>query len=160
MGSNLLGQQVSFGNFDFFLQGIAIDFDDFHAVEQGADALDIMGIPAGIWGLLSTLPFLYILYVLFIELGKSLSRQSKAVQTKIKLLRILLIATWGVYPITFILAMGTNDAPSFQEVVNREVGYSIADILAKCVFGLIIFTVARIKSAEESKEFAAAELRD
>jgi hypothetical protein len=68
-----------------------------------------------------------------------------------------LIATWGVYPITFITAMNSTGAPSAQEVMNRELGYSIADILAKCVFGLIIFTVARVKSAEESKDFAAAE---
>ena len=122
--------------------------------------LTVFGISdPGIWGLLSTIPFLYILYVLFIELGKSLSRQSKAVQTKIKLLRILLIATWGVYPITFILAMGQTafDANRF---VAREVGYTIADILAKCLFGLIIFSVARIKSAEDDKEYAKHEFKD
>jgi hypothetical protein len=44
-----------------------------------------------------------------------------------------------------------------SEVVAREVGYTIADILAKCLFGLLIFSIARIKSAEESKEHAAAE---
>ena len=112
-----------------------------------------------IWGLLSTLPFLYILYVLFIELGKSLSRQSEAVRKKVQLLRILLIATWGVYPITFVMAMGSTgfDASHF---VAREVGYSIADILAKCLFGLIIYSIARVKSAEDDKEFAKVEFRD
>ena len=115
---------------------------------------------ASIWGLLSTIPFLYIMYVLFIEIGKSLSAQSPKVQGLLKSARVLLVATWGVYPITFILAMNDKGVPSFDAVVTREIGYSIADILAKCVFGLIIFTVARIKSAEESKEFAAAELRD
>ncbi len=125
----------------------------------GDAKLELWGISAGIWGLLSTLPFLYILYVLFIELGKSLSRQSEAVQKKVQLLRILLIATWGVYPITFILAMGqtTFSADAF---VAREVGYSIADVLAKCLFGLIIFTIARIKSAEDDAAFAASEFRD
>jgi len=54
---------------------------------------------ASLWGLLSTIPFLYILYVLFVELGKSLERQSAPVQRKIKELRLLLLATWGVYPI-------------------------------------------------------------
>jgi hypothetical protein len=42
----------------------------------------------------------------------------------------------------------------------REIGYSIADITAKCVFGLIIYSIARIKSAEDSKEFAASEFKD
>jgi branched-subunit amino acid permease len=43
--------------------------------------------------------------------------------------------------------------------VLREVGYSIADILAKCLFGLVIFTIARVKSAEDSEEFAKEEVR-
>jgi bacteriorhodopsin len=120
----------------------------------------LFGLSNGMWGLLSTIPFLYILYVLFIEIGKSLSSQSEKVQRMLKNARLLLIATWGVYPITFILAMNNTGAPSFESVVSREIGYSIADILAKCVFGLIIFTIARIKSGEESKEFAAAEFRD
>ena len=137
-----------------------------------AAAMIILGFPgdmkmdllykgdASLWGLFSTIPFLYIMYVLFVEIGKSLSSQSPKVQGLLKSARVLLVATWGVYPITFILAMGDTGVPSFDAVVARELGYSLADILAKCVFGLIIFTVARIKSAEESKEFAAAELRD
>jgi bacteriorhodopsin len=125
----------------------------------GDAKLDLFGIGASWWGLFSTIPFLYILYVLFIELGKSLSRQSEAVQKKVKLVRILLIATWGVYPITFILAMGSTGFNASQ-FVAREVGYSIADILAKCLFGLIIFSIARIKSAEDDKEFAKSEFKD
>jgi bacteriorhodopsin len=125
----------------------------------GDAKLDIMGIAPSVWGLLSTIPFLYILYVLFIELGKSLTKQSEAVQRKVKLLRLLLIATWGVYPITFILAMGSTSFNA-NEFVAREVGYSIADVLAKCLFGLVIFSIARIKSAEESAEFAKSEFKD
>jgi branched-subunit amino acid permease len=49
------------------------------------------------------------------------------------------------------------DANAF---VAREVGYTIADILAKCLFGLIVFSIARIKSAEDDKEFAKTEFRD
>jgi len=97
------------------------------------------------------------MYVLWVELTKSLSSQSEKVRKIFLGLRLLLIATWGVYPITFILAMGQEGAPSASDVVSREVGYSIADILAKCLFGLIIFSIARIKSAEDDKAFAAAE---
>ena len=127
----------------------------------GDAKIAILNIPneASVWGLLSTIPFIYILYVLFIELGKSLVRQSAEVQKKVRILRLLLIATWGVYPITFILAM--SDAPATaDQFVAREVGYTIADILAKCLFGLIIYSIARIKSAEDDKEFAKAEFKD
>ena len=119
--------------------------------------MDILGISdPGIWGALSTIPFLYIMYVLWVELTKSLASQSEKVRKLFTGLRLLLIATWGVYPITFILAMG-NPVPTASDVVAREVGYTIADILAKCLFGLIIFSIARIKSAEDDKNFAAQE---
>jgi bacteriorhodopsin len=120
----------------------------------------LFGLSNSMWGLLSTIPFLYIMYVLFVEISKSLAAQSPKVQAMLKGARLLLVATWGVYPITFILAMNNTGAPSFSDVVAREVGYSIADILAKCAFGLLIFTVARIKSGEESKEFASSEFKE
>jgi bacteriorhodopsin len=123
----------------------------------GDAKIDLFDLPPSMWGLLSTIPFLYIMYVLWVELSKSLSAQSEKVRKMFLALRLLLIATWGVYPITFITAMNSTGAPTASEVVSREIGYSIADILAKCLFGLMIFAIARIKSAEESKEHAAAE---
>ena len=104
------------------------------------------------YGVLSTIPFLYILYVLFVELGKSLDNQPAGVAETVGRLRLLLIATWGVYPISYILGMGDGMA-SAQQFVGVQVGYTIADILAKCVFGLTIYKIARMKSmAEGMKE--------
>ena len=100
-----------------------------------------------LYGVLSTLPFLYILYVLFVELGKSLDRQPAGVAETIGRLRLLLIATWGVYPIAYIFnIVGDASASSF---VTVQVGYTIADVLAKCVFGLTILKIARMKSIAE-----------
>jgi len=103
-----------------------------------------------IWGVLSTLPFLYILYVLFVELGKSLDRQPEGVAATVGRLRLLLIATWGVYPISYLLPI-LSDTPATDpgSFVNRQIGYTIADVLAKCVFGLTIYKIARLKSAAE-----------
>ena len=100
-----------------------------------------------LYGVLSTLPFLYILYVLFVELGKSLDRQPAGVAATVGRLRLLLIATWGVYPIAYIFnIVGDASASSF---VTVQVGYTIADVLAKCVFGLTILKIARMKSHAE-----------
>lgn len=123
----------------------------------GDTKMELFGLSNSMWGLLSTIPFVYILYVLFVELSKSLKSQSERVRKILSGARLLLLASWGVYPITFILAMNSTGAPTVQEVVSREIGYSIADIVAKCIFGLMIFAVARIKSAEEDKAHAAAE---
>ncbi len=100
-----------------------------------------------LFGVLSTIPFLYILYVLFVELGKSLDRQPEGVAATVGRLRLLLIATWGVYPIAYIFnIVGDASASSF---VTVQVGYTVADILAKCVFGLTILKIARMKSMAE-----------
>ena len=100
-----------------------------------------------LYGVLSTIPFLYILYVLFVELGKSLDRQPAGVAETVGRLRLLLIATWGVYPIAYIFnIVGDESASSFVAV---QVGYTIADILAKCVFGLTILKIPRMKSHAE-----------
>ena len=100
-----------------------------------------------LYGVLSTIPFLYILYVLFVELSKSLDRQPAGVAETVGRLRLLLIATWGVYPIAYIFnIVGDASASSF---VTVQVGYTIADVLAKCVFGLTILKIARMKSMAE-----------
>ena len=121
----------------------------------GDAQLDFL-FPAPVWGALSTIPFLYILYVLFVELGRSLERQSPAVRKKVSNLRWLLLASWGVYPIAFIFNM---NADGFEAVpfVAREVGYTIADVTAKCVFGLMIYGIARTKSFEDDPAFAEQE---
>jgi bacteriorhodopsin len=102
-----------------------------------------------LWGVLSTLPFLYILYVLFVELGKSLDRQPEGVAATVGRLRMLLIATWGVYPIAYMMPLLGSDASDPQAFVWRQVGYTVADVLAKCLFGLTIFKIARMKSLAE-----------
>ena len=100
-----------------------------------------------LYGVLSTLPFIYILYVLFVELGKSLDRQPEGVAATVGRLRLLLIATWGVYPIAYIFNI-VGDASS-SSFVTVQVGYTLADVLAKCVFGLTILKIARMKSMAE-----------
>lgn len=101
-----------------------------------------------VYGVLSTLPFLYILYVLFVELTKSLDRQPEGVVKTVKNLRLLLLATWGVYPISYILGMGAGD-PTSNGFVGVQVGYTIADVAAKCIFGLTLLKIARLKSHAE-----------
>jgi bacteriorhodopsin len=112
----------------------------------------------GIWGALSTIPFLYILYVLWVELSKSMTTQPNQVRKDLNGLRLLLLATWGVYPIAYLLPqLGIDSAEAF---VWRQVGYSVADVLAKCLFGLLIYKIAREKSFADDEAFAAQEIKE
>jgi bacteriorhodopsin len=108
-----------------------------------------------VFGLLSTVPFLDILYVLFVELTRSLDRQPAAVRRTVSRMRILLVATWGVYPIAYLVPLlGFDGADAW---VGKQAGYSIADILAKALYGLLIYRIARLKSFADDPGFAAVE---
>jgi len=108
--------------------------------------------PRLLWGTLSTLPFIYLLYVLFVELSKSLDRQPEEVRSTVGKLRIMLVGLWGVYPIAYLFPVfGFSGGGAF---VARQAGYSLADILAKGAFGLVIYKIARVKSAVDDPQYA------
>ena len=107
-----------------------------------------------LWGVLSTIPFLYILYVLWVELGKPLATQPAEVQWLLSLARIVIVVTWMFYPIAYAIR-GDSLPGAFPHiiegvggtgVVGTQIGYAIADITAKAGFGLLIFFIARAKT--------------
>lgn len=108
-----------------------------------------------LWWVLSMLPFLYIMYVLWIELSKSLDRQPASARGLISAARLLILVSWSFYPIAYMLPMlGLGAAGSSN--VGLQIGYSIADIVAKCGLGLYVYFIARAKSAEEDPSYASA----
>ncbi len=101
------------------------------------------------WGL-SMVPFLYILYVLLTELTSSLERQPEQVRGRISAARWLIILAWSFYPIAY-LATTFFPGNSTAEVV-LQVGYTIADVVAKALFGVFIYLIAAKKSEIEPAE--------
>jgi len=105
-------------------------------------------VTRAIWGAISTVPFLYILWVLWGELGRAVDRQTDEVKILLRNTRLLLLATWGFYPIVYLLPMfGITGA---SVLVGIQVGYSIADVAAKCGYGLMIYAIAQAKSRADA----------
>jgi len=108
-----------------------------------------------VWGFLATLPFIFIVYVLFTELSRSLDRQPPQVRRLARLLPVSLVALWCVYPIAYLFPVfGGDFFGGADGFVLRQAGYSIADILAKAAFGLLVFAVARAQSRLEDPAYA------
>jgi bacteriorhodopsin len=101
----------------------------------------------GIWGFVATLPFVYILYVLYVQLTKATETASPRVKKLLFDTRLVLLATWGFYPIAYLMPQLGVEAGS--ATVALQVGYSIADILAKCGYGFMIYAIAKAKMEEE-----------
>jgi bacteriorhodopsin len=101
-----------------------------------------------VWGVLSTIPFVFIVWVLFTQLGRSLGRQPAGVDRIVDRMRWLLLITWGVYPLAYIAPSVISDEATAEVV--RQVGYSVADLLAKPLFGLLVVAIAVIKTRADA----------
>jgi len=101
-----------------------------------------------IWGALSMVPFLYIVFTLYTSLGSAIERQPVAVRGLIRLARNLTVVSWFFYPVVYFLpfVLALDGGTTIAAV---EVGYTIADITAKAVFGLVIYAIAVRKSEIE-----------
>jgi bacteriorhodopsin len=100
-----------------------------------------------LWWCLSMIPFLVIQYELFVGLAASIKAQPESVRGLVSSARYITVVTWLFYPIVFILPMiGLSGASA---TVGVQVGYSIADVLAKAAFGIFIYTIALKKSEAE-----------
>jgi bacteriorhodopsin len=108
----------------------------------------------GLWGTLSSIPFAYILYVLWTELGAAMGNQPDRVKLLFGNMRLLLLATWGFYPIVYCFPFIGMDPT--QAIVGIQVGYAVADVLAKAAYGVMIYAIAREKSTAEGFELKAA----
>jgi bacteriorhodopsin len=98
------------------------------------------------WWAASMIPFLMIVWNLFTGLSKSIAAQPESVRDLISMARLIVVVTWAFYPIVYIFPMlGVTGGKAEMFV---QVGYTIADILAKAAFGVYIWLIAVRKSEE------------
>ncbi len=97
---------------------------------------------------LSMIPFLYILWTLYGQLQAASARETGAVAKSIKTATTVLLVTWCVYPIAYLFPIFDSSSEGLE--VARQLGYTIADITAKALYGLMILGIAKARSASES----------
>lgn len=103
-----------------------------------------------IWGTLSTIPFLYIVWHLFKGLGSAIERQPESARGLVKNARLLTFASWGFYPIVFMIPYTSFAGGTVETGV--QIGYTIADLIAKVGVGILVYMIAVRKSAAEYGE--------
>jgi len=111
-------------------------------------------IQRSIWGTLSTVPFVYILLVLWKQLSISLDRQPEAVKPLVRGARLLTLASWGFYPLAYMIPLLGNAVPYAGKTVGIQVGYTIADVVAKVGLGVFIYFIAMAKTEHDAKSGA------
>ena len=110
-----------------------------------------------IWWVLAMIPFVWIVYELSVGLKASIESQPPQVRGLVNKARWLTVLSWSFYPIVFIFPMIGLVGGVAETAV--QVGYTIADIVSKAVFGVVIYMIAVRKSeadAEVATEAAPA----
>ncbi|CAM8408161.1 COG5524 Bacteriorhodopsin [Candidatus Methylopumilus universalis] len=100
-----------------------------------------IGFAKVIWWVLAMIPFSYILYEMIKGIGASIKTQPLVVQPLFKKTRLLIILSWSFYPLVYILPLFGLSA-----FVSIQVGFTVVDIVAKSVFGVLIYIIAQRKS--------------
>ncbi|RIA56337.1 bacteriorhodopsin-like [Dichotomicrobium thermohalophilum] len=98
------------------------------------------------WGL-AMIPFVWIVYELFVGLSAAIKKQPENVRGLVDTARWLTVLSWAFYPVVFIFPMIGLTGGVAETAV--QVGYTIADIVAKAVFGVVIYMIAVRKSEAE-----------
>jgi len=101
-----------------------------------------------LWGTLSTIPFIYIVWALFRGLGDSIGRQPENVRGLVKDARLLTFASWGFYPLVYMLPFTGLSGGAVTTWV--QIGYTVADIVAKAGVGVLVYQIAVRKTAAEA----------
>lgn len=100
------------------------------------------------WWTLSMIPFVIIVFKLVVGLSKSIAAQPESVRELVSAARWITLATWSFYPIVFMFPMlGISGG---KATVFVQVGYTVADILAKAAFGVYIWIIAMRKSEQNA----------
>merc|ERR1712241_1273727 len=96
-----------------------------------------------LWWCFAMIPFLYVVKELAVGLSEASGKQAPSVAS------LTGYARWLTYPFVYIIKMiGIGGVTA---TAGEQIGYSIADVVAKAVFGVLIWAIAAEKSKLEEQ---------
>jgi sensory rhodopsin len=118
----------------------------FVPLNTDGTAAEGAGFHSFLWGTISTLGYLYVLYSAWLGEAKQLadSTDSPAVQQGIRALAWFVLVGWAIYPIGYMCMPGGWLNTTFGwESSNIDLFYNIADAINKIGFGLVVYGIAK-----------------
>merc|ERR1719386_289070 len=100
------------------------------------------------WWAFAMIPFAFVVYTLAVGLESATQKLPASIGSIVRSARWLTIISWLTYPCVYLIKTGL---PGPTPTAEEQVGYSIADVVAKAVFGIMIWNVAATKTAVEEE---------
>jgi len=108
------------------------------------------------WWALAMIPFCYVVYTLAVGLEAATTKMHPDAAYLTRYARWLTIISWLTYPGVYIIKMvGLSGVTA---TAGEQIGYSIADVVAKAVFGVLIWSIASTKSRLEDEGALVAQI--
>merc|ERR1711924_205929 len=112
---------------------------------------EIQSDPSGrwLWWFLAMIPFCYVVAELAVGLKEAAGYMAPSVASLTAYARWLTIISWLTYPGVYIIKMvGISGVTA---TAGEQIGYSIADVVAKAVFGVLVWAIAAEQTMLEEK---------
>ena len=104
------------------------------------------------WGIAATVPFIYFTSIFWKLTGESLGYLPAEAAATMKNIRYLFMFSWNLYIVAYIVPMLGDFGVSANGAVTRTYLFTIADVLSKIVYGVLLGKIATIRSVAEGYE--------
>lgn len=133
----------------FTIAGLGMIFTGYYGQFFEVEQTD----PFWVWGVISSLFFVVILVLVRRVVYRNLDRLPTQVHSLVRGVWWLFLVSWMLYPIAYVMPAILDSADG---VVLRQVLYTVADIVSKIVYGIMLAVIARRISKIEGHEPAFA----
>lgn len=104
------------------------------------------GVQFWLWGAISTVFYLWLLYVAWETIRDAKAAASPGVAKLFQYTWLLFLVSWTIYPVAYLMPQISATADG---VVIRNLIYSFADISSKAVYGVLLAIIAQKVSIEK-----------
>ena len=109
--------------------------------------------PYWIWGIISTIFFIYILFLVWKEIPRNFHYLPEPAVGMMKAVRWLLTISWFLYPIAYLIPVVWFDA---WGVVARQIIFTVADVTSKVIYGVMLTLAARQARRNRAEDLEGA----
>ncbi len=105
-----------------------------------------------LWGFISTIGYIGILYEIWLGSAKKLADSSNdpILQKAFKALAWFVLVGWAIYPIGYMTIEGSGWLSGVLAASSMDIIYNIGDAINKIGFGLVIYSLAIASSRKEA----------
>lgn len=101
------------------------------------------------WGIAATIPFIYFTAIFWRLTGEAVGYLPGQAATTMKQIRYLFMFSWNLYIVAYAVPMFSISA---EAAVTRTYLFTIADVLSKIIYGVLLGKVATARSVAEGYE--------